>query len=174
MPAGQAWPVVVLGAVAFATGMVFMSSSGAFATLLEAEDPHFLSAVWHLSPLTVASLGVYLLGFMVYLGAREKVASPAVTFDALKESPVLGRGLEMAAAKRFDAYEIGVKVVDWLTNIVFRYVERLIDVVADGIIGIGRSLSQHFLSAVHNGVYSTYLTWVLVGLAVVLSLVFAN
>ena len=78
----------------------------------------------------------------------------------------------MAEAKKFDAYEIGLQVVEFVTRVVFRYFERLIDVVVDGIIGIGRNLSRHFLSAVHNGVYSTYLAWVVVGFVVVLSLVF--
>jgi multicomponent Na+:H+ antiporter subunit D len=174
MPAGQSWPALLLGVVALFTGLIFTAAPQAFGELLGEEAGHVLSAPWHLGPLTLASLGVYLLGFMVYLGARESASSPAATFDGLMQSPVVGRGLEMAAAKRFDAYEIGVKVVDWLTNIVFRYVERLIDEVADGIIGIGGSLSRHFLSAVHNGVYSTYLAWVLIGLVVVLSLVFGN
>jgi formate hydrogenlyase subunit 3/multisubunit Na+/H+ antiporter MnhD subunit len=174
MPAGQMLPVLSLGALALLTGAVFMGAEPAFMHLLGVEEHGFLSEVWHVSPLTLASLGVYLLGFMLYLGARERAASPAVTFDGLRQSPVLGRGLEMAAEKRFDAYEIGMKVVSFVTNVVFRYIERLIDVVADWIVRTGQSLSRHFLSAVHNGVYATYLAWVLIGLAVVLSLVFRN
>lgn len=174
MPAGQSLPPLGLGAAAFLTGLVFWAAAGTFQHLLGEEAGHLFAAVWHPSPLTVASLGVYLLGLMLYLGAREAAASPAGTFDGLMQSPVLGRGLEMAAERRFDAYEIGLKVVNWVTNVVFRHVERLIDEVVDGIIGMGRSLSRHFLSAVHNGVYATYLAWVLLGLAAVLSLVFRN
>jgi formate hydrogenlyase subunit 3/multisubunit Na+/H+ antiporter MnhD subunit len=172
MPAGQAWSALLLGATALLTGLAFAGAGSAFGELLGEEASHVLAAPWHLGPLTLASLGVYLLGFMAFLGARQQATSPATTFDGLLTSPVFGRGLEMAGAKRFDAYEIGLKVMDWMTNVVFRHFERLIDVVVDGIIGIGRSLARHFLSAVHNGVYSTYLAWVLIGLVVVLSLVF--
>jgi hypothetical protein len=120
----------------------------------------------------MTSLLLYLLGFKVYLGARSRAGSAALTFDGLRESPTLGRALAMAEEKKFDAYEIGLGVVEFVTRVVFRYFERLIDVVGDAIIGIGQRVSRHFLSAVHNGVYSTYLGWVVVGLVVVLSLVF--
>jgi hypothetical protein len=78
----------------------------------------------------------------------------------------------MAAEKKFDAYEIGVKVVHWLANLVFRYFDRLIDVVADGLINIGRWIFRPLLSGIHNGVYSNYLGWVIIGLMVVLSFLF--
>jgi formate hydrogenlyase subunit 3/multisubunit Na+/H+ antiporter MnhD subunit len=173
-PAVLSVPVFLLGVAALASGLVVWGTSGAFVSHIHAENDHFFDSVLHLSPLSLASLGVWALGLMLYLVARQGVATPAETFTSLEKSTVLGPGLEMAAARRFDAYEIGLAVVHFVTRIVFVYVERLIDVVADGIIGIGRWLSRYFLSAVHNGVYATYLAWVLVGLAIVASLIFVS
>jgi formate hydrogenlyase subunit 3/multisubunit Na+/H+ antiporter MnhD subunit len=151
-PLLEVLPPITLGVLALLSGAVFSGAAAAF-----------------LSPMV--SLAIYLVGFMLYLGARAKVERSAATFAGLSDSPVLGRGLQLAAEKKFDAYEIGLKVVEFITRVVFRYVERLIDVVADGVIGIGAFFSRHFLSAIHSGVYSTYLAWAVVGLIVVLSLV---
>ena len=165
-------PVLTLGAAAFLTGLVFTAGAGAFGTHLRFEDTGWIGEAWHVAPLTMASLAIYLLGFMLYLAARTRAASAAATFDGLLSSPVLGAGLAMAAAKQFDAYEIGIKVVEFVSRVVFRYFERLIDTVTDAVIGWGRSFSRHALSAIHNGVYSNYLGWAVIGLIAVLTLVF--
>ncbi len=170
--AAEGIPVVALGAIAFFTGLVFTAGAGAFATHLHFEDEGWIGAAWHVAPLTMASLAIYLLGFMLYLGARGRAASAAATFDGLRSSPVLGAGLAMAAEKKFDAYEMGIKVVEFVSRVVFRYFERLIDAVTDAVIGWGRSFSRHALSAIHNGVYSNYLGWAVIGLIAVLTLVF--
>ena len=91
-------------------------------------------------------------------------------FSGLRTSPAAG-ALRLAEEKKLDWYEVGVKVVEWLTRVVFRYFERLIDVVADAIVAGGKAVSGPALSAVHNGVYGNYLSWVVVGLIVVLALV---
>ena len=165
-------PVVVLGIVAFLTGLIFTGAADAFAAHLRFEDAGWIGAPWHVAPLTMASLAIYLLGFILYLAARGRAVSAATTFDGLRASPVLGAGLAMAAAKKFDAYEIGMDVVEFVSRVVFRYFERLIDAVTDAIIGCGRSLARHGLSAIHNGVYGNYLGWAVIGLIAVLTLVF--
>jgi len=165
-------PALAAGAVAFLTGLVFTAAAGAFATHLPFEDAGWIGNAWHLAPLTMASLAIYLLGFMLYRGARGRAASAATTFDGLRSSPVLGAGLAMAAEKKFDAYEIGLKAVEFVSRVVFLYFERLIDTVTDAIIGWGHSFSRHALSAIHNGVYSNYLGWAVIGLIAVLTLVF--
>jgi len=165
-------PALAAGAVALLTGLVFTAGAGAFATHLHFEDAAWVGEAWRVAPLTMASLAIYLLGFILYLGARGRAVSAAATFEDLRSSPVLGAGLAMAAERKFDAYEIGLKVVEFVSRVVFRYVERLIDTVADAVIGWGRSFSRHTLSAIHNGVYGNYLGWAVIGLIAVLTLVF--
>ena len=80
----------------------------------------------------------------------------------------------MAEEKKFDAYEIGLKVVEFVTNLVFRHVERMIDVVGDGVIGGGRWLLRPALSGAHNGIYGNYLCWAILGFIVVLFFLFGS
>ena len=133
-----------------------------------------LSNVWHFSPLTIVSLAIYTLGFMVFAGARSGRENAAETFSPLATSPVLGPALRMAREKRFDAYDIGLKVVDFITRIVFRYVERMIDVLGQFVIGSGRWLMRPVLSGAHNGMYGNYLCWTVAGFIFVLFYLFGS
>jgi NADH-quinone oxidoreductase subunit L len=164
-------PVLVLGLGAVLTGWIFTLAAPVFGAVLPVDGPGWIAAVWHLSPLTVASYSIYLFGALLFFAARARVAEPADTFASLRQSPVLGRTLELAAQKKFDGYEVGVRVVNWIADLVFRRFERLIDEVVDWIIRTGRSFSGALLSAPHDGVYRTYLGWVIVGLAIVAALV---
>jgi hypothetical protein len=165
-------PAFLLGLAAALTGVLFSLAVPAFEATLGPTEHGMLTAMWtHVGPLTGLSLLIYILGFGVYLTARERAASAAETFGGLVESPVTGPGLRMAAAGKLDAYEIGLKAVDFMTRVVFRYFERLIDVVVDGVITGGKAVLRPALSAIHNGVYSNYLAWAVVGLIAVLALV---
>jgi formate hydrogenlyase subunit 3/multisubunit Na+/H+ antiporter MnhD subunit len=159
-------PVLVLGVLALVGGFILTALAPAVAL----EEHVDVAAVWHLGPLMLVSLGVCLLGVMLYQAARGRVETAAEAFDGLRESPVVGPGLALAAAKRLDAYEIALRVVEWVTRLVFRHAERLIDVVADGLVGIGRAVAGPLLSAVHSGRYGTYLGWTVAGFLVVLGM----
>jgi hypothetical protein len=87
---------------------------------------------------------------------------------------VLGPALRMAREKRFDAYDIGMKVVEFITGIVFRYVERMIDVLGQFVIGSGRWLLRPVLSGAHNGMYGNYLCWTVAGFIFVLFYLFGS
>jgi NADH:ubiquinone oxidoreductase subunit 5 (subunit L)/multisubunit Na+/H+ antiporter MnhA subunit len=172
MPGSEVLPAFLLGLAAALTGLIFSVATPTFEATLGPAEHGMLTAMWtHVGPLTGLSLLIYILGFGVYLTARERATSAADTFGGLVESPVTGPGLRMAAEGKLDLYEIGLKVVDFVTRVVFRYLERLIDVVVDGIIAGGKAVSGPALSAIHNGVYSNYLAWTVVGLIAVLALV---
>jgi hypothetical protein len=130
--------------------------------------------VWHFSRLTVVSLTIYTLGFLTYAAARSGRKNAAEAFNPLSASPALGPALRMAGERKFDAYEIGVQAVEFVTRIVFRHVERMIDVVAGGAIDSGRWLLRPVLSGAHNGVYGNYLCWTVVGFIVVLFFLFGS
>ena len=139
---------------------------------MEAESLEWILSVWHFSPVTVASFGIYLFGTLLFFAARKPGEPVWKTFDGLRTSPALGKAFERAEARCFDAYEIGLNVLHWLANVVFRYFERLVDPVFEGIMRIGRGITKPALSAVHNGIYGRYLSWVLVGFLLVLALLF--
>ncbi len=165
-------PALLLGVAAFCTGLVFAAAVPAFELRVGPAGHGGLTAMFsHVGPLTFVSLLVWILGIALYLVARERASSPAEAFGGLRTSPATAGALRLAEEKKLDWYEVGVKVVEWLTRVVFRYFERLIDVVTDAIIAGGKAVSGPALSAVHNGVYGNYLGWVVVGLIAVLALV---
>ena len=134
-------------------------------------DSGWIREAWYVSPVTIASLGVWVLGATLFFALRTPGKPEWTTFHFLRESPVLGRAYELAEEKALDAYEIGMKAVHWIANLVFWRFERLIDRVGNGFIGAGRSLARPCLSSIHNGVYSNYLAWVVAGFALVSALV---
>jgi len=167
-------PALVLGVAALAGGFFFQRADGLIGAVTGAHAHGLVANAWHFSPLTVISLAIYTLGFMVYAGARSGRADAAGTFAPLESSPVLGPALKMAGEGKFDGYEIGLKVVDFITRIVFRYVERLIDVVAQFVVDSGRWLMQPMLSGAHNGLYGNYLCWAVLGFLFVLFYLFGS
>jgi NADH-quinone oxidoreductase subunit L len=165
---------LVMGVAALVGGAIFQRADGLLSGITGAHEPGMLANVWHFSRLTVVSLAIYTLGFMMYAAARSGRVNAAEAFSPLTTSPVLGPALRMAGEKKFDAYEIGLKVVDFVTRLVFRYVERLIDVVAGNVISSGRWLLRPALSGAHNGVYGNYLCWTVMGFIIVLFFLFGS
>jgi hypothetical protein len=165
---------LVMGIVALIGGFLFMRADALVSEVVGAHEPDLLSNVWHFSFLTVVSLSIYTLGFLMFAKSRSGGKAAVESFDTLMTSPALGPALRMAEEKKLDPYEIGLKVVEFITRLVFQYIERMIDVVADGIIGIGRWLLRPVLSGAHNGIYSNYLCWAVVGFVVVLFILFGS
>jgi NADH:ubiquinone oxidoreductase subunit 5 (subunit L)/multisubunit Na+/H+ antiporter MnhA subunit len=164
-------PVLVLGVVALFGALIFNHHAELLGNVTGEHGEEWIKAVWHLSPVTVASLGIYILGATLFFALRNPEAPAWTTFDFLRTSPVLGRGYELAGQKKFDLYEVALKVINWMANLVFRYFERLIDEVADWFIRVGGAFARYALSGSHNGIYSNYLAWVIAGFALVLALV---
>ena len=167
-------PAVIMGLAALVGGFFFQRADGLLSEVTGAHEAGLLSNVWHFSPLAIISLAIYTLGFMVFAGARSGRANAAETFGPLETSPVLGPALRMANEKKFDGYDVGLKVVEFVTRIVFRYVERLIDRVGQFFIDSGRWLMRPVLSGAHNGMYGNYLCWAVVGFLFVLFYLFGS
>jgi NADH-quinone oxidoreductase subunit L len=165
---------IVMGIAAVIGGFFFLRADGLLSEVTGAHGSGLLGNVWHFSRMTITSLAIYTLGFVVYAKARGGQKSPAEAFSRLSTSPTLGPALRMAEQKKFDGYEIGLKVVDFITQIVFKYVDRMIDVIGDGIINSGRWLLRPVLSGAHNGIYGNYLCWTVIGFVVILFFLFGS
>ncbi|MBN2339009.1 MAG: hypothetical protein JXP48_10765 [Acidobacteria bacterium] len=165
---------LAMGIVAVLGGFLFSRADGLISRVAGAHEAGLTGNVWHFSILTVVSLGIYAAGFMIYAAARSGRPSAAEAFAPLASSPVLGPVLGMAEAKKFDGYEIGIRVVDAVTRVVFLYCERMVDVIGNGVISIGRFLLRPLLGGAHNGLYGNYLCWALAGFLVVLFLLFGS
>ncbi len=165
---------LVMGIAAVIGGFFFQRADGLLSEVTGAHESGLLTNVWHFSRMTITSLGIYTLGFVTYAKARGGHKTPAEAFSRLATSPTLGTALRMAEQKKFDGYEIGLKVVDFITRTVFQYVERMIDVIGDGIIHSGRWLLRPVLSGAHNGIYGNYLCWAVIGFVVILFFLFGS
>ncbi|MBN1568964.1 MAG: hypothetical protein JXA73_14030 [Acidobacteria bacterium] len=165
---------VIMGIAALIGGFFFQRADGLLSEVTGAHESGLLQGIWHFSRLSIVSLAIYTLGFMVYAGARSHRINAAATFTPLTTSPMLGPALRMARERKFDGYEIGLKAVEFITRVVFRYVERMIDVLGDIIIGSGRWLLRPVLSGAHNGLYGNYLCWAVVGFLFVLFYLFGS
>jgi formate hydrogenlyase subunit 3/multisubunit Na+/H+ antiporter MnhD subunit len=168
------YAALIMGAAALLGGAIFQHADGLLSEITGAHESGLLANTWHFSRLTVVSLAVYTLGFLIYAVARSGRKNAAEAFIPLATSPVLGPALRLAEQKKFDGYEIGIKGVDFMTYIVFRYGERMIDVVGNGIIGSGRWLLRPVLSGAHNGIYGNYLCWTVAGFIIVLFFLFGS
>jgi hypothetical protein len=161
----------VLGAAALLGGFVMNFNSGLIGGVVGFQETEWMQRAWQISPVTMASVGVYVLGATLFFALRTPGKPEWSTFHFLRESPVLGRAYQLAEEKTFDAYEVGMKVINWIADVVFWRFERLIDRVAEWFIDTGRSIARPCLSTIHNGVYSNYLAWVVAGFALVSALV---
>ena len=167
----QAMPVLLLGLTAVGSSYIFMKLAPVFGEATGAGPSRdWIMAVWHVSPAMAVSYGVYLLGFLLYFLARERSEKASAMFSSLRDSPVVGRALAMAGEKKFDGYEIGLKVVGFIARIVFQYFDRMIDRVVWGVITIGAAITRPALSGIHTGTYGHYLAWLIVGLVLVTAL----
>jgi formate hydrogenlyase subunit 3/multisubunit Na+/H+ antiporter MnhD subunit len=173
-PAACVFAAVVMGIAAVAGGLIFQRADALLSTVTGAHESGLLSGFWHFSRLTVVSLTIYTLGFLMYAAARSGRENASEAFSPLSTSAVLGPALRMADEKKFDAYEIGLKMVEFVTGLVFRYVERMIDVAGNAVIGSGNWLLRPVLSGAHNGIYGNYLCWSVAGFIVVLFVLFGS
>jgi formate hydrogenlyase subunit 3/multisubunit Na+/H+ antiporter MnhD subunit len=164
-------PVVILGVAALLSGFVLDLNSGLLGGVVGLHESDWLREAWNVSPTTIACVGAWLLGATIFFALRQSGKPEWSTFHFLRESPILGPALQLAEEKTFDTYEVGVKAVQWTANLVFWRFERLIDRVADWFIGTGRNIARPALSAIHTGVYSNYLAWVVAGFVLVSALV---
>jgi hypothetical protein len=168
------FPAVIMGVAALVGGFFFQRADGLLSEVTGAHESGLLQNLWHFSRLSIVSLAIYTLGFMIYAVARGGRSSAAETFSPLMTSPMLGPMLRMEREKKFDGYEIGLKVVESITRIVFQYVECMIDVIGQSVIGGGRWLLRPVLSGAHNGIYGNYLCWAVVGFIFVLFYLFGS
>jgi NADH:ubiquinone oxidoreductase subunit 5 (subunit L)/multisubunit Na+/H+ antiporter MnhA subunit len=173
-PFEQTVPVLVLGVLALLGGFIFKGASGSFDAVSGGEIGeaiHHALTSFHASPLIVVSLAIWILGLALFIALRSDGAPASSAFDSFRNSPVLGRAYDLAEAKRFDAFEVGMVTIRGIAYVVFTYVERLIDVVGNWVIALGSGLFRASLSGIHNGVYSNYLAWVIAGFVLVTGLV---
>jgi formate hydrogenlyase subunit 3/multisubunit Na+/H+ antiporter MnhD subunit len=129
------------------------------------EGHHF--AGWPANPLLVILTVVVIAGALLnhWFGVKSK-GSGLKAVDHIHYAPVLSTIYDRAEKRFFDPYDIGLKLVDVVARI-FNWCDRAIDWLYDVFtVRVALTFTEIIKSA-HNGNYSRYLAWSLIGMAMV-------
>jgi len=117
--------------------------------------------------LVAVTLIVLIAALINHILAVKAKGSAIRATDNFHYAPVLSVIYAKAENKFFDPYEIGMMIMRVIARIAF-YCDRFIDWLYSGLTaGLTFGLSA-FIRRLHNGSYSTYLAWCLVGLFLIL------
>ncbi len=106
------------------------------------------------------------LGLHFY-GWKRGGKKPYLASEPIHQLPGLKNLYDLSEARFFDLYEQGVKFLQWLAGILFRFIDRPIDFIYEKVVtAIGRQFTG-LLQKAHNGQYANYLAWTIGGLVVV-------
>jgi len=106
------------------------------------------------------------LGLHFY-GWKRGGKKPYLASEPIHQLPGLKNLYDLSEARFFDLYEQGVKFLQWLAGILFRFIDRPIDFIYEKVVtAIGRKFTG-LLQKAHNGQYANYLAWTIGGLVVV-------
>ena len=90
--------------------------------------------------------------------------------DHIHYAPGLAQVYDRAEKKYFDPYDIGLKLVFWISLLAF-WVDRGIDWIYNTLAVQTAALFSAALRFVHNGNFANYLVWSLVGAALVVVII---
>lgn len=120
------------------------------------------------NPIALISIGCLVLAFLLHMhGFLKSGRKPYLASEPVHNLPGVHKLYDLAEARVFDFYEQGVKFLHGLSTVLFKAVDRPIDVVYEKIVTIAGERFTGILKKAHNGHYANYLAWCLAGLVVV-------
>ncbi len=119
------------------------------------------------NPIALISLGCLVIALIIHLyGFNKNQKKAYLASEPIHNLPLFKTIYRWADARVFDLYEQGIKFLQLLARLLFRFVDRPIDFVYEKIVvGVGRTFTG-ILQAAHNGFYANYLAWSVAGLVV--------
>jgi len=120
------------------------------------------------NPVALISIGCLVLAFLLHRHGFLKFGrKPYLASEPIHKLPVVHKLYDLAEARVFDPYEQGVKVLQGLSLVLFKAVDRPIDFVYEKIVTVAGEKFTAILKKAHNGHYANYLAWCLAGLIIV-------
>jgi len=120
------------------------------------------------NPVALISIGCLVLAFLLHRHGFLKFGrKPYLASEPIHKLPVVHKLYDLAEARVFDPYEQGVKVLQGLSLVLFKAVDRPIDFVFEKIVTVAGEKFTAILKKAHNGHYANYLAWCLAGLIIV-------
>ncbi len=109
----------------------------------------------------IIALGIHFYGWNRG-GKKAYLAS-----EPIHNLPVLHKLYDLSEARFFDLYEQGVKFLQWLSRLLFKFIDRPIDFLYEKVVTAAGRTFTGLLQKAHNGQYANYLAWTVGGLVVV-------
>jgi formate hydrogenlyase subunit 3/multisubunit Na+/H+ antiporter MnhD subunit len=122
----------------------------------------------HTSTLLITLTAIVLVGALLHHIIGAKINGGGIkAADHIHHAPVLSGIYDRAEKRYFDPYDIGLKIVNMASNILF-FLDRAVDWLYDGAsVWLAYTTSSN-IRRLHTGNYSLYIIWSLLGGAVVL------
>ncbi len=124
------------------------------------------------TPVALISIGCLILAFLLHrYGYLKSGRKPYLASEPVHRLPVVHKLYDWAEARVFDPYEQGVKVLQGMSMVLYKAVDRPIDFVFEKIVTATGAQFTGILKKAHNGHYANYLAWCLAGLVIVAGLI---
>lgn len=121
--------------------------------------------------LVLTTVIVLILAVLNHLFGVRATGKGAGAVDHIHYAPVLKQTYDLAEKRYFDPYDIGLKIVGWVSFISYR-LDRAFDWIYSGAAdGIAFALGGG-IRKLHNGNYAFYLVWSFVGIFVLMAYIF--
>jgi NADH-quinone oxidoreductase subunit L len=119
------------------------------------------------NPVALISIGCLIVAFLLHRhGFLKSGRKPHLASEPIHNLPVVHQAYDLAERRVFDPYEQGVKVLQGLSTVLFKAVDRPIDFVFEKVVTITGEKFTGILKKAHNGHYANYLAWCLAGLII--------
>jgi NADH-quinone oxidoreductase subunit L len=137
------------------------------------ESPDFTAHALALgNPVALISIACLVLAFLLHrYGFLKYGRKPYLASSVVHDLPVFHKVYDLAEARVFDLYEQGVKVLQGLSMVLFKGIDRPIDFVFEKVVTAAGGRFTGILKKAHNGHYANYLAWCLAGLIIVAGVV---
>jgi len=120
------------------------------------------------NPVALISVACLVAAFLLHAYGFRKAGNKAhLASEPVHNLPVIHTIYVWAEARVFDAYEQGIKVLQGLSWVLFKGVDRPLDFVLNRVVTAIGERTTGVLRKAHNGHYANYLAWCLAGLIVV-------
>ncbi len=119
------------------------------------------------TPVALISIGCLVLAFLLHRYGWLKGGRKAyLSSEPIHNLPVMHQAYDLAEKRVFDPYEQGIKVLQGLSLVLFKAIDRPIDFVFEKVVTFAGTKFTGVLRKAHNGHYANYLAWCLAGLII--------
>ena len=124
------------------------------------------------NPVALISIGCLVLAFLLHrYGFLKSGRKAYLSSEPIHNLPVIHQAYDLAERRVFDPYEQGVKVLQGLSVVLYKGIDRPIDFVFEKVVTVTGEKFTGILRKAHNGHYANYLAWCLAGLIIVAGVV---